>query len=130
MGSIVLGNTVLSPDMIWAQRHSSEEYVVQEQKRTLGGRMYVFTGSNASPTFIPLESSDSQGWLTEAMVDSCYQMSLNPENTYQCVIGDNSYTVSFRHFDPPAFSATQLDQIGVLAPPGFYLATIKLFTVG
>lgn len=129
MVGITLGNTELSPDLIWTDRRTSEPYVEQNMHRTLGGRMKVFTGANLGSTFITLESRENQGWLSEAMVEACDQMSRSPDSSYECVIGDLSFTVRFRHFDPPAFRAEQLDQIGALAPAGFYLATIKLYTI-
>ena len=129
-GTIIrLGSTVLSPDLIWTDRHTSEPYVDQAMQRTLGGRMSVFSGANLGSTFITLESRENQGWLSESMVEACDLMSRDYSSDYECVIGDQSFIVRFRHFDPPAFQAEQLDQIGALAPAGFYLATIKLYTI-
>jgi hypothetical protein len=115
--------------MLWTDRYTSEPYVTQEMQRTLGGRMSVFSGSHLGSRFITLESRENQGWLTEAMVEACDQMSKSPNSDYECAIGDQTFTVRFRHFDPPAFQAEQLNQIGALAPAGFYLATIKLYTI-
>lgn len=129
MSQIVLGSTVLSPDLIWVDRFTSEPYVSQSAKRTLGGKLCVFSSANLQPTFITLESRENQGWLSQDMVDSCYSMSKSPNSDYECIIGDSTFIVRFRHFDPPAFKAEQLDQIGALAPAGFYLAIIKLYTV-
>ena len=89
----------------------------------------MFSGKNLGSVFITLKSAQNQGWLSESMVESCNQMSKNHNSDYECVIGDQSFIVRFRHFDPPAFEAEQLDQIGALAPAGFYLATIKLYTI-
>lgn len=129
MSIIRIGNTLLNPHMVWTDRYTSEPYIDQEMQHTLGGRMVVFSGEHLGSRFITLESTQRQGWLTEAMVIACDQMSKSPSSDYECVIGSETFTVRFRHFDPPAFEAEQLDQVGANAPAGYYLATIKLYTL-
>jgi hypothetical protein len=115
--------------MVWIERYNSAPYVEQETLTTLGGRMAVFSGKLLNKRFITLESRQNQGWLEESVVQQCYEMSLEPANSYTLNIGEESFSVRFRHFDPPAFRAEQLNRIGALAPAGYYTAIIKLFTV-
>lgn len=129
MSIIRLGSLELNPHMVWVERFTSEPYVDQETLTTLGGRLAVFSGKLLNSRFITLESRQNQGWLEESVVEQCYEMALEPSNTYSLTIGAEQFTVRFRHFDPPAFQAAQLNQIGALAPAGYYTATIKLFTV-
>jgi len=128
--AIILGGVVLSNHMVWGDEISSASTVAQTAKRTLGGRLVVIYQSLSKGTPITLTATADQGWLTKPQVLAVKELAVQAGVVLTLTIGPNTYSVMFRHEDPPAFTATALDQVGALAPDtGYYTATIKLMIV-
>ena len=126
---IQLGAVTLNDHMVWVDRIESTESVAQTSKRTLGGASVVISQQLVEGTPITLEAQQTQGWLTTAQVNAVNALAKQAGAVYQLTIGIDSFSVVFRHHEPPAFSAEQLDQVGAQAPDGYYTATIRLMTV-
>ena len=126
--AIEVGGVTLNDHMIWDDKFDYSP-VNQNALRTLGGNVVVFSQQLNKGKPITLLATPDQGWLTEAQVTALQALSEVAGATYTLTIGSNSFSVMFRHEDAPAFSASQLDQIGAQAPAGYYTATIKFLTV-
>lgn len=127
--AIILGGVKLSDHLIWVDRFNSEVYVASSLRRTLGGRPVIQTARLYGCSYITLQATEEQGWLFQDQVDALNSLAEDIGAVYSLAIGLSQFIVSFRHFDPPAFAASQLDQVGAQAPAGAYTATIKLHTV-
>lgn len=126
---IQLDTVVLSDHMEWNDKYDSSSRVAQTMRRTLGGMPVVVTQRLSLGVPITLEATQRQGWLTKAQVEAVDALAQAEGAVYNLTIGADTFTVMFRHHEPPAFSAEPLDQIGAQAPDGYYTATIKLMTV-
>jgi len=126
--AIVLGGVTLSDHMVWEDEFIYAS-VAQSALRTLGGNIKIYSQQLNKGLPITLVAATDQGWLTKAQVQSIQALANAAGATYGLTIGSDSFSVVFRHSDPPAFEASALDQIGAQAPAGYYTATIKLLTV-
>lgn len=127
--AIILSGVTLSDHMIWADEITSEDRVAQTFKRTLGGNPVLIHQQLFRGRPITLTATQKQGWLTKVQVQAVQALASTAGNVLSLTIGSATYSVMFRHHEPPAFTADPLDQIGAQAPAGFYTATINLITV-
>jgi len=126
--SIILGGVTLSPHLLWVDEFAFQP-VVQSVKRTLGGGFIAYTGGLVGGRPITLASEDDQGWLPRTQVDALQAMADIPGNVMQLLIGIQTFSVIFRHEEPPAFRAEPLI-FRVDAPAGdYFLVNIKLARV-
>lgn len=126
--AIELGGVTLSPHMLWVDEVEYSD-VEQSTLRTLGGDLRIYSQSLTKGRPITLVASDDQGWLTRDQVDSVRALASAAGNIYTLVIGIQTFSVVFRHEEPPAFAAQPL-VFRVDAPStDYYTATIKLMTV-
>lgn len=128
--AIQLGAVVLNDHMLWVEKYGSEESVAQTFKRTLGGTPVLVNKQLSGTQLITLQATEKQGWLTQEQVSLIDALAKQAGLVLPLIIGAQTYpNVVFRHHEPPAFVADQLDQVGAQAPAGYYTATIKLMTI-
>jgi hypothetical protein len=126
--AITLGGVSLPDGMIW-QDEFQQDMVAQTTLRTLGGTLKVREQGLSGGRNITLAAIEDQGWLTRAQVEAIQPLTLEAGNTYTLVIGVQTFTVKFRHSDPPAFEATPLIYRTTQVATDYFTATIKLMTV-
>jgi hypothetical protein len=128
-GLFVLGGITLPDELVWPDEKEWSP-VAQESRRTEGGRPVVFAAPLAGGRPITLESRVDRGWLTRAQVDDVLALAALPGASYTLTAHLASYTVLFRHEEPPAVEFQALVTYRVDAPPGdWYTGTIRLRTV-
>jgi len=126
--TISLGGIELNPGLVWAERYGYSP-VIQEVQTTLDGYPVIYTRTRIAGMPITLVAMDDQGWLTKAMADSL-QISANaPGSVLSLVIGDEQFTVVFRHNEPPAVALRPLIPRAVPLPEDYFVGEIKLMTV-
>lgn len=130
--TITLGGVQLDPDMHWIERKQSQR-VAQSAQVTLGGGLNVLAAAIESGIPITLESGDDYGFLKTPAVGAVRAMADDPGAVYELVItGDGpteTYSVIFRHHEPPAFDAAPLIPRVMPEIDDYFRATIKLITV-
>ena len=126
--AIELGGVTLSPHMIW-QDENTYSKVDQSALRTLGGNIQIYSQQLNKGIPITLVAVEDQGWLTKTQVEAVQALSDAAGASYSLTLGSESFTVVFRHHDPPAFAANALiPRVGTTAGD-YYTATIKLMTI-
>ena len=128
MNTISLGGVALNGEMLIRGRDSSHA-VEQSTKRTLGGSLVVFYSTLKLGQDLDLVASDSQGWITKAMVDSLLEMSNTPGGVYQLTVNGESRSVMFRNHEQPSFEAQPLVYRNNQEVGDYYVCVAKLMTV-
>jgi hypothetical protein len=127
-----LGGVTLPPHIVWEDKYKWSP-VLQEVKTTLGGRPVVFAASLLAGRRITLVAYSDQGWLTKAQVDSVRALAAVAGAQYAFSIGEGatleSYTVVFRHEEPPAVEFDPLIPRGVPLDGDYFVGRIKLLVV-
>jgi len=126
--AIVLGGVTLSPHMVW-QDEFTYSVVAQSSLRTLGGDVKVYSQQLQKGVPITLVATEDTGWLTKDQVRDTAALADAAGNTYSLTLGVQSFTVVFRHHEPPAFEASALIPRVDAPDTDYYTATIKLMTV-
>lgn len=130
--TITLGGVELDPDMRWLERQQSQR-VAQSAQVTLGGGLNVLAAAIGLGIPITLESGEDFGFLLTPVVGAVRDMANDPGAVYELEIvsGSNveTYSVIFRHHEPPAFDAQPLIPRVMPEVDDYFRATIKLITV-
>jgi hypothetical protein len=126
--AITLGGITLPSGMIW-QDEFQQDLVAQTSVRTLAGTLRVREQQLSNGRNITLAAIEDQGWMTRAQVEAVQALTLEAGNTYTLVIGVQTFTVKFRHSEPPAFEATPLIYRTTQVSTDYFTGTIKLLTV-
>lgn len=112
---------------IWTDRYSCQT-VEQTSKRTLGGRLVIFTGELVAGRRITLQAATDQGWLTRDQVAAVLALAAVPGAVYLLEFGSETHNVVFDHeagaVDMQPLLARTVDQQG-----DFFTGEIKLLTV-
>ncbi len=115
-----LSDLILPDSLQWSDRDSWSP-VVQETAATLGGGTAIFSQARLDGRPITLEAEDRITWFDQAAVDALKDMAAQSGATFTLIWEDDTFTVLFRHHEPPAISFSPLwphfDQ---------YTGTIKL----
>jgi hypothetical protein len=114
--------------MVWSDRDTVQK-VRQQRLFTLGGNQLVYSGAITSGINITLEASTDTGWLTGDQVADVRALAEVPGATYALDYHGQTFTVIFRHDDPPAFEAQALVFRPNQEDTDYYTAVIKLVTV-
>ena len=125
--AVVLGGVTLPPNIVWEDKYKWNP-VVQEVKSTLGGSLIVYSGQMRGRR-ITLVAYQDQGWLTLAQVDAVKALADVAGATYTLTIGAESFTVVFRHEEPPAVEFEPLIPRAVPESGDFFVGRIKLLVV-
>lgn len=125
---IILNGIVLNHSMQWVERYHSQD-VGQEVRRTITGRVAVFSAPQVGGRSITLLATEDSGWLTKEVVDYMLSFASVPGAVYPLIFRDESYAVMFRHNDPPAVDMTPLIYRHAAQGTDFLIGQIKLITV-
>jgi hypothetical protein len=124
---IVLDGLALPDDLLWTDEWTASS-VTQTVRRTLEGGLIVAYRRLRGGRPITLESSPETGWLTRDLVEALAPRAASPGAIYPLQWRGTTWTVMFRHHEPPAFDATPLLPRVNPSPEDFYRATLKLMT--
>lgn len=125
---VILGGLTLNHNMIWTDRYSSQT-VEQTTKRTLTGRLVVFSAGLTAGLSITLVAQEDAGWLTKAQVDALLVMAAVPGAIYQLTYGSDTYNVMFKNDSPPAVEFKPIIYRMAAQDGDYLIGTIKLITV-
>lgn len=126
--AIILGGIVLNPNMLWEDRFGYSP-VMQDTALTLGGRQVLYTGLRSAGRPITLTAIIDQGWLLLSQVQDVQSIAEQAGAQFPLVIGAESYTVCFRHNEPPAVAFQPLIPRAVPLDGDYFIGSIKLITV-
>lgn len=129
--TLTLNGIALPLGLVWQERGGWQP-VQQVAERLLGGREYTeyapLIGGMPITLAFDRVGGGVQGMMLQSVADQIEALASVPGATYTLVINSASYTVLFRHEEPPAFSYTPV--IKRLSPQAgdWVLPTIKLKT--
>lgn len=125
--TIQLGSIVLNDGMVW-----EEEFVYtgisQEVKVTLGGVPNVFSAPIMGPRMITLRSLSDQGWQTYATLKELQSIAQTIDGQFSLTFGSKSFTVAFRHYEPPVIEASPLTPRTAYDDTDYFVITLKLIS--
>lgn len=124
---ITLGSVQIGKGLIWEEENQYTG-VLQQVRQTLGGRSHVYSRENIGPMNITLSSTDDQGWVTIAVVKQLELMARDASGSYTLSLGPRSFTVSFRHWEPPVITRRLLIPRTVPKDEDICALTLKLVT--
>ena len=114
--------------IVWADEFKTSK-VAQTNQRTLGGQLVSYELGLVKGIDITLEAQTDTGWLTKAQVEAVKALSEVVASTYTLVFEEQTFTVQFRHDEPPAVDFTPIIYRRNSEPGDFFTGTIKLRTV-
>lgn len=126
--AIILGGVTLSPHMLWVDENDYST-VDQSAVRTLGGNVLVYAQQLSKGIPITLRGVEDTGWLLKPQVVAVQALADAAGASYALTLGSKSFTVVFRHHEPPAFEANALIPRVETTDSDYYTATIKLMTI-
>lgn len=120
-----VGSVVLADGMVWADEF---EYsgIVQETKVTLGGLPKVFSAPISGPRNITLVGTNEQGWQTYETLLALQSIAQTIDGQFTLTFGAKTFTVSFRHNEPPVIEAQPLTPRTAYDLTDFFVLTLKL----
>ena len=118
-----LGDLILPESLQWTDRHDWSP-VAQETARTLGGTPVIWTQPLSGGRPVTLEATEDVTWLDQATVDAIRAMAAQAGASFTLIWEAETYTVMFRHDDPPAVKFQPLWPHHHL-----FSGTLKLMTV-
>jgi len=123
---IQLGSLALNDGLVWVDEYAYTG-IVQEVKTTLGGTPLVYTSAIKGPMLITLKSAgEDQGWQTLAQVQALRAMALVKDGLYTLQLDARSFSVRFRHDDPPVLEASPLIYRTTQEAGDYFVVSIKL----
>ena len=105
--SISLDALPLPTSLTWSDRDDWQP-VAQSARQTLDGGLAVFHRPLTAGRPITLISTESSGWVNRQTLDELQALASVPGNLHVLTLGDQSFTVLWRHDDPPALAAEPL----------------------
>lgn len=126
--AITLNGITLPDGLHWVDEYSSEK-VVQNVKHTLDGGAVVFYGQRQRGIPITLESVGDQGWMTRSDVVQLAALADTAGGVYNLSLRGVTYSVMFRHNEPPAFKAEPLQHFATPSSEDYYTVSIRLIIV-
>lgn len=126
LGSVTLDGTAQC--IVWVDEFKTSK-VAQTNQRTLGGQLVSYELGLVEGIDITLEAQVDTGWLTKAQVEAVKALSEVVASTHTLVFEGQTFTVQFRHDEPPAVDFTPIIFRRNSEPGDFFTGTIKLRTV-
>ena len=102
-----LDQLTLPASLDWTDRDNWQP-VAQTARQTLDGGLAVFHRPLTAGRPITLISTEASGWVSRQTLDALQALAATPGNLHTLTLGDASFTVLWRHDDPPALSAEPL----------------------
>lgn len=122
---IQLGALVLTDGLVWEDEFAYTG-IVQDVKTTLGGVPVVYSATVQGPRPITLRSMEDQGWQTYEQVMSLVDMAKTKDGQFTLQLGARSFTVRFRHSEPPVLEARPFIPRTTAEAGDWFMVTIKL----
>jgi hypothetical protein len=122
-----LGGISLDPSMQWTDRDSAQR-VGQSVLYTFGGIVVTAVPLEVGLE-ITLDSGADFGLLKTAVVDALEAIAAEAGSVFVLELNAQSWSVMFRHNDPPAFSAEPVVARLVPLPSDYFRCHLKLITV-
>lgn len=125
--SITLASITLPAGLRWIDEFDADA-VQQSVRRRLDGGLTIYPRGNVAGRPITLEATEDQ-WLTRAMAESLASLALAPGQTMPLAIRGATYSVLFRHQDPPALDLRPLVDYADPAADDPIVGRVKLMTI-
>ena len=129
--SITLDSLELPSGLMWADEFADDS-VMQAVRRRLNGALSIYPRGNVAGRPITLQAP-ADHWLTRAQAEALAAMAVVPGATYTLTFGDRagspSFSVVFRHNDPPALELAPMIGYADPADDDPIVGTIKFLTV-
>ena len=118
-----LGTLTLPDSLQWSDRDSFSP-VIQATATTLGGGTAVFSQTRIDGRPVTLEAEDGITWLDQDTVEAIQAMAAQAGASFTLTWESESFTVMFRHHDPPA-----VDLNPIWPSYDLFTGTIKLMEI-
>lgn len=128
MSTLTLGGVTLDPSLPWVDRNASQA-VAQSVIRTLGGGAIVQAASISVGMEITFQSAPDMGLMLWPTIQQLKALANQAGAVHELDVNGTTYSVMFRHDDPPAFDAEPLIPRTVPLADDYFRCTIKLITV-
>ena len=130
--TLALNGITLPVGLAWLERGSWQP-IRHSTERLMGGREHtqhssLVGGRPITLAAVPL-AGGWQGNMRQSVADQLEALAHVPGGTYTLQINSDTYTVMFRHEEPPAFSYEPVIKRLTPAPTDWVLPTIKLKTI-
>ena len=125
---MTLDNISLPPSLNWVDRDNWQP-VAQTARQTLDGGLAVFHQPLTSGRQITLISTEYSGWVDRQTLDALQSMAGEPGSIHTLVFGSESFTVLWRHNDPPAIQAEPLVARSSHDPGDWFRVTLKFIAL-
>jgi hypothetical protein len=122
---IQLGSLTLTDGLVWEDEYAYTG-IVQDVKTTLGGVPVVYSAVVQGPRPITLRSAEDQGWQTLEQVTALMDMAKTKDGVFTLQLDARSFTVRFRHNDPPVVEARPLVPRTTAQSGDYFVVSIKL----
>lgn len=122
--TILLDTVTLPASLTWTDRDDWQP-VRQTVRQTLDGGLALYHAPAPAGRPITLKSSEIQGWIDRATLDALQALASVPGSVHTLTIGAETFTVVWRHQDPPALSATPLVARATHAAGDFFQAELR-----
>jgi hypothetical protein len=124
---ITLDEIDLPSSLTWTDRDNWQP-VANTLRRARDGTPVIYYANQLGGRPITLASTESSGWITRQTIDQLQAFAAVPGGMHTLTIGDESFTVIWRHNNPPAISAEPLVARTTHEPGDFFLVVLKLMT--
>ena len=105
--TILLDSISLPVALTWSDRDAWQP-VAQTARQTLDGGLAVFHQPLTAGRPITLISTESSGWVSRQTLDALQALASVPGSLHTLTLGTQTFTVLWRHDDPPAIQAEPL----------------------
>lgn len=123
--TIQLGPVTLREGLVWEDEFQYSG-IVQDVKTTLGGTPQVYSASYLGPRPITLVGLEDQGWQTYATLKELQSISKTLDGQFTLTFGSRTFTVGFRHNEPPVLEAKPLIPRTSYNDTDYFQISIKL----
>lgn len=107
MTTLTLDHVSLNAMLHWQDRDDWQP-VAQTARPTLDGGLAIFHQPLTAGRRITLVSTESSGWVDRQTLDALQALASVPGSLHTLTLGTQSFTVLWRHDDPPAIQAEPL----------------------
>ena len=105
--NVTVDELPLPTSLIWTDRDNWQP-VAQTARPTLDGGLAVFHQPLVAGRPITLISTESSGWVDRQTLDALQALASIPGSLHTLTMGTQTFTVLWRHDDPPAIQAEPL----------------------
>lgn len=105
--TMLLDSLSLPASLTWTDRDNWQP-VAQTARPTLDGGLAVFHQPLTAGRPITLISTESSGWVNRQTLDALQVLASVPGSLHTLTLGTQTFTVLWRHDDPPAIQAEPL----------------------